>query len=79
MRAVGVQLAQVEADALEELPGDRIGVLIGVEDVGAVAVEQLRERRDEPFAIRARDEQGRGFVRGLGHARTQPSALTEGF
>ena len=57
--AVGVQLAQVEADALEELARDGIGVLIGVEDVDAVAVEQLRERGDQAFAVGARHEQGR--------------------
>ncbi len=42
-----MELGEVEADALEELAGHRVGVLVGVEDVGAVSVQQLRERRDD--------------------------------
>ena len=57
--AVGVDLREVEADALEELAGDRVGVLVRVEDVGAVSVEQLRERRDDAAPIGARDEERR--------------------
>jgi hypothetical protein len=37
-----VKLGEIELDALEELTGDRIGVLVGIEDVRAVPVEQLR-------------------------------------
>ena len=45
-------------------PAARVGVLVGVEDVGAVAVEQLRQRRDDAPLIRARDEQRRGGALG---------------
>ena len=64
--AVGAQLGEVEADALEEDAGARVGVLVGVEDVGAVAVEQLRERRDDAALVRARDQQ-RGGAGRIGH------------
>ena len=46
-------------------PATRVGVLVGVEDVGAVAVQQLRERRDDAPLVGARDEQRRG-ARGAG-------------
>ena len=59
--AIGVQLARVEADALEEHARFRVRVLIGVEDVRAVAVEELRERGDDALPIRAGDEQRRGL------------------
>jgi hypothetical protein len=36
-------------------------MLVGVEDVGAVPIENLRKRSDEAFAIRAADEQGGGL------------------
>src|SRR5690606_6373965 len=74
---VGVQLALVEADTLEELRGNRIGVLIRVEDVGAVAVEHLREGRDDALAIGARDEEGRGLTHGSEEARERGNLLAE--
>ena len=57
--AVGAQLGQVDADALEELPRDEVRVLIGVEDIDAMPVEQLGEAGHQPFAVGARHEQGR--------------------
>ena len=60
-RAVRVKLGEIEFDALEELAGHRVGMLVGVEDVGAVPIENLRKRGDEAFAIRAADEQGCGL------------------
>jgi hypothetical protein len=56
-----VEFGEVESDALEELSRNRVGVLVGVEDVGAVPVQELRERGDEAFSIRAADEQGSGL------------------
>ena len=56
-----MKLGEIELDALEELAGHRVGVLVGVEDVGAVPIEDLRKRGDEAFAIRAADEQGCGL------------------
>jgi len=53
-----MELRHVELDALEELASNRVGVLIGIEDVGAVAVEELRKGSDEAFAIGAADEKG---------------------
>ena len=65
---VGMELAEVESDALEELPGLGIGVLVGVEDVRPVAVERLRQRGDDATAIGARDEQRPDrFARNLRH------------
>ncbi len=43
----------------EEHPGDRIGVLVRIEDVGAVSVEHLGERCDQTFSILAGNQQGR--------------------
>src|SRR5262249_6849746 len=66
--AVGEQPLAVEVDALEEEPRLAVRVLVGLEDVGAVAVEHLRERGDDPAAVGARDEQGRGVgAGGRGH------------
>ena len=56
---IGRHRRQIEADALEEHLRDRIGVLIGVEDVGAVAVQHLRQRRDDALAIGAAHQQRR--------------------
>ena len=76
--AVGVDLREVEADALEELAGHRVGVLVGVEDVGAVAVEQLRERRDDAPLVGTRDEQrGDGVGSGVGTARRAVERLRQ--
>ncbi len=80
--AIGVELPRVEPDSLEELPRVDVGVLIGVEDVGAVPVEQLREGRDDPALVAAGDEQRRGGVlcgdhrrRSLQRNRTEPEDL----
>jgi hypothetical protein len=56
-----VKLGEIELDALEELAGHRIGMLVGIEDVGAVPIENLRKGGDEAFAIGATDEQGCGL------------------
>ena len=61
-RAVGAQLGGVEVDALEEDPRDGVGVLVGVEDVGAVPVEELGERRDDAALVGAGDQQRGGRV-----------------
>jgi hypothetical protein len=58
-QAVGVDLGQVEVDALEELPGRRVGVLVGVQDVGAVACRGAGRARDDAAPVRAVDEKGR--------------------
>ena len=72
---IGVHLGAVEADALEELAGYGIAVLVGVEDVGAVTVEHLGQRCDQPPTIRAGDQQdgGRGFWLG-GHRSSSATA-----
>ena len=62
--AIGVQLGHVELDALEELAGHRIGVLVSVEDVGTVAIEELCQGRDEAFAVGTADEQRCGLFHG---------------
>jgi hypothetical protein len=53
-------------DALEEDPRDRVGVLVRVEDVGAVSIQDLGERGDDPALVGAGDEKCRG---GGTHAR----------
>ncbi len=63
-----------EADALEELARDCVGVLIGVEDVRALGVQGLRETGHEAGPIGAADEEGGGGVfGGGGHAWQSPS------
>ena len=65
---VGVDVREVEADALEELPGLGVRVLVRIEDVGAVPVEELGEGCHDALSVGARDEQGGdGFGRGGGH------------
>ncbi len=65
-----MDLREVDADALEELTGQRVGVLIGVEDVGAVSVEELRERSHDAPLIGTRDQQrGEGVGGEAGHGR----------
>jgi hypothetical protein len=56
-----MQLRHVELDALKELAGDRVGMLVRVENVGAVPIEDLRKGGDEAFAVGAGDEQGCGL------------------
>ena len=36
----------IEANALEELAGLRVDMLLGIEDIGAERVERLRHRRN---------------------------------
>ena len=64
--AVGVELGEVEAHALEELPRHEVGVLVRIQDVRAVAVEELGHRRHDAAPVGAVDEQGGGFGGG-GH------------
>jgi hypothetical protein len=56
--AVGVELREVEVDALEEDTRGPVGVLIGLEDVGAVAVQQLGEGGHDAAPVRTAHEQG---------------------
>ena len=62
--AIGEQVREVEADALEEVAGCGVGVLVGVEDVGAVPVEDLGERRHDAAPVGAGDEQCGGLTHG---------------
>ena len=39
-------------------------VLVGVEDVRVVLVQELRDRGDDPLAVRAGDEQDGGVLHG---------------
>jgi hypothetical protein len=59
-----MQLREVELDALEELAGNRVRVLVGVEDVRTVAVKHLRERSDEALSVGAANEKCGGLVHG---------------
>ena len=56
---VGLELGQIEANALEEHRNGAVGVLVGVEDVRPVPVEHLRERGDDATTVGARDEERR--------------------
>jgi hypothetical protein len=69
-QAVGEQLGDVEVDALEEEARLRVGVLVGLEDVGAVPVKDLGQRGDDPAAVGAADEQRRGLGGARGHGRS---------
>ena len=54
---------EVEADALEELAGHRVGVLVRVEDVRAVPVQHLRERCHDAAPVRAAHQQDGRLLR----------------
>ncbi len=66
-RAVGPHLGEVEADALEELAGQGVRMLVGVEDVEAMPVEQLGQGCDDAAPVRAGHEQGPGLGGGRPH------------
>jgi hypothetical protein len=77
--AVRVEILEIEADALKEPARHGIRVLIGVEDVGAMAVEDLCEGGHDPPLIRAADQQGRGGFRiGRGHAPSLAAPTPQG-
>jgi hypothetical protein len=57
--AIRHQLGQIEAQPLKEQARDAVGVLVRIEDVGAMPVQHLRQRRDDAATIRARDQQRR--------------------
>jgi hypothetical protein len=61
---VGAQLGEVELDALKKLAGNRVGVLVGVEDVRTMTIEHLRERSDKAFSIGAANEKSGGLFHG---------------
>ena len=76
--SIGVELRHVELDALEELPGHRVGVLVGVENIRTVSVQDLSKRRDESPSVGAADEECSGFFQGLVFSRSRgarPAAL----
>src|SRR5690606_12286375 len=54
----------IEDDPLKELAQLSIRMLVGVEDVGAVAAQQLGERRHQTPTVRARDAQHRRRIAG---------------
>ena len=59
--AVYQRIARVEVDALEEKFGVRIRMLVGIEEVGPVAVENLGQGGDEATPIGTGDEKRGGF------------------
>ncbi len=71
-------LAHVEANALEELACLGVGVLVGTEDVRAVAVEHLRQRRDDALAVGAGDEERRDVRGPVGHRKARGGHSTIG-
>ena len=54
--------ARSDLIAYEELLPVCVLVLVGVEDVRVMLVEELRDRGDDPFAVRAGDEQDSGVL-----------------
>ena len=50
---IGLQALEVEVNALEEGARLDVGVLVRVEDVGSMAVEELRKSRHQAHAIGA--------------------------
>jgi hypothetical protein len=51
-----VQLLELEANPLKEDSGNGVGVLVGIQNVGAVAVEKLGERGHDATPIGTGDE-----------------------
>ena len=68
---VEVEVGEVPLDAHEEQAALGVLVLVGVQDVGVVAVEELADGGDDPLAVGAVDEQDGGVL----HRRCTHSAL----
>lgn len=49
--AVRVALGEIERNSLKELSGVRVGVLVGLQNIGAVAIQDLREGGDEASSV----------------------------
>ena len=62
LREVDVEIFGIELDAHQEEAGLFVGVLVGVQDVAAVAVDEVGDGGDFAFAVGAGDEEdGGGF------------------
>src|SRR5581483_8302307 len=71
---VELEIRQVPLDAHEEPIAIGIGMLVGVQDVCAVAGDEVRDTCHQPLAVGAGDEQdsSRFLCRFLGHERGEP-------
>ena len=63
--AVGLKVREVEMHALKKLRRQGVGVLVGIEDIRAMAVQNLRQGGDDAAPIGAGDQQrgALGFAR----------------
>ena len=71
--AIEAKRFQVPAQAHEEQPGLGLGVLIGIEDVSAVAENEIGEGRHQSRSVAAADEQG--GPQGIAHRRLASRAV----
>ena len=55
--AAEVEAVEHELDPLEEHAVGAVGVLLGVDDVAAVAVDEVGDGRDDPGLVGARQQQ----------------------
>ena len=61
-REVNVEVFGIEFDSHQEQAGFFVSMFVGVEDVAAVAVDEVGDGGDFAFGVRARDEEdGGGF------------------
>ena len=62
---INVEIFGIELDAHQEEAGFFVGVLVGVQDVAAVAVDEVGDGGDFAFGVRAGDEEDGGVFHGL--------------
>ena len=76
LRKIDVEIFGVELDAHQEQAGFRVSVLVGMQDVSAVAIDEVGDGRDFALRVGARDEQDGGGFHGLPEF---PPRLARGF
>jgi hypothetical protein len=57
---INIEIFGIEFDAHEEQAGFLIGVFVGVQDVAAVAIDEVRDGGDFAFRVGAGDEENGG-------------------
>ena len=62
MRSINVEIFGIELDAHQEEAGFFVGVFVGVQDVAAVAVDEVGDGGDFAFGVGATDEKDGGVV-----------------
>ncbi len=62
VRKINVEVFGIELDAHQEEAGLFVGVFVGVQDVAAVAVDEVGDGGDFAFGVRAGDEEDGGVL-----------------